>query len=136
MKRTPIGVKAERKWGAGLGLVILLIAVVLFASLSAPAAQGNPPVPPASSPTPYPIEDQPFPPDSPLPSLSAQQKRALLKDRFEKTRLQTAELVKLAQALQKDLDKSTPDILSVHVVKKAEAIEKLAKKIKDEARGY
>jgi len=41
-----------------------------------------------------------------------------------------------ANDLHEELDKSSVDILSLDVIQKADKIEKLAKKIKDEAKGY
>ncbi len=76
------------------------------------------------------------PPGDPLAKLTDKQKRALLKERYQKAKRQAAELVELAETLQKEIDKASPDVMSVQVIKKAEKIEKLAKKIKNEARGY
>ncbi len=46
--------------------------------------------------------------------------------------LDTEELSRLAAELKAEMDKSTKDTLSVGVVKKAEAVEKLAKKVETE----
>ena len=46
------------------------------------------------------------------------------------------QLAKLAQSLQKKIGQSNENVLSLEVVKNAEEIEKLAKKIKNEAKGY
>ncbi len=46
------------------------------------------------------------------------------------------ELAALATSLQGDLDKSNVNVLSLQVVEKAEKIEKLAKRIKSNAKGY
>ena len=45
-------------------------------------------------------------------------------------------LLDLAKSLQKDLDGSNQNVLSLKVLDKADKIEKLAKKIKNSARGY
>ncbi len=45
------------------------------------------------------------------------------------------ELAALAQSLQDDLAKSNQNVFSLKVVEKAEKIEKLARKIKNQARG-
>ncbi|MBT9329758.1 hypothetical protein [Paracidobacterium acidisoli] len=47
---------------------------------------------------------------------------------------ETTRLLVLAQELKADVEKSTKDQLSLHVVKKAEEIEKLAKSVKDKMR--
>lgn len=73
------------------------------------------------------IDRQPsfrLPPDS--PSLN----RRLLRESFEKTQQDTAELYGLATALRDEMENATEDVLSVTVMKKAEEIEKLAEKIK------
>jgi hypothetical protein len=62
------------------------------------------------------------------------QKKELRKYRFKKMREHGEELANLAKSLQEDLEKSNENILSLKIVDKAEKIEKLAKKIQDEAR--
>jgi hypothetical protein len=44
----------------------------------------------------------------------------------------TAKLLTLANELKAELDKSTKDTLSLNVIKKAEQVEKLAHKVRDE----
>lgn len=57
--------------------------------------------------------------------------------RQQKIVRQSAQLLALAQKLKADVDKSSPNQLSVAVVKEAAEIEKLAKSIKDHMRnGY
>jgi hypothetical protein len=62
------------------------------------------------------------------------QERDLRNYRFKKLKDQAAELAKLANSLQEDLDKSNENILSLEIVSKAGKIEKLARKIQDEAK--
>jgi hypothetical protein len=71
-----------------------------------------------------------------IPPISRKQKDAILKQNYKKMKQDAAQLVKLANQLQKSVDNSNSEILSVDVVKKADQIEKLAKKIKGKARGY
>jgi len=47
----------------------------------------------------------------------------------------TDKLLRLAQELKQSVDKSSANVLSVDVVKKAEEIEKLAHSVKDKMRG-
>ena len=68
--------------------------------------------------------------------LSPKQKRELLKDQFEKMKRDADELAGLAKSLQDDLSKSNENVLSLQIVEKAEKIEKLARKIKSQARGF
>ncbi len=72
----------------------------------------------------------------PTPRMIRQQKKELLKSNFQKMKRDADEVASLAKSLQEALDKSSQDILSLHVVSKAEKIEKLAKRIKETARGY
>jgi len=44
----------------------------------------------------------------------------------------TAQLLKLANELKAEMDKSTKDELSLAVIKKADQVEKLAHKVRDE----
>ncbi len=64
---------------------------------------------------------------------SPKQKKDLLKYRFENLKKDADRLSKLAESLQKEIDQSNPNVLSLDVVRKAGQIEKLAKKIKDSA---
>jgi hypothetical protein len=128
MEHAPCRARSQPTRRGGAKFAAFLLTVVFCAAFSAAAAPQNPPV----QPQPFPS----FPRASSLPGLTAKQKRGLLKERFEKNKRRAAELVKLSQALQRELDKSNPDVMSLEVIEKAEKIEKLAKKIKDEARGY
>lgn len=76
--------------------------------------------------------------DAPSAQSSSSQKRnrALLKANFEKMKHDTQELSDLAKALQLELAKSNENVLSLGIVDKADKIEKLAKQIKGNARGF
>ncbi len=74
-------------------------------------------------------------PDMEIPErLRAKQQKDLRKYRFDKLKENAAELAKLANSLHEDLDKSNENILSLQIVDKAAKIEKLAKKIQDQAK--
>jgi hypothetical protein len=64
------------------------------------------------------------------------QKREILKADFAKSRADAGELVELALQLKQDLDREDPNVLDLRTVKKAEEIEKLAKRIKDRMRTH
>jgi hypothetical protein len=83
-------------------------------------------------------KQEPIPIEEPTPSPQARRKQTqdLLKANFEKMKREADDLSKLAQSLQDDLAKANENVLSLKVVAKAEKIEKLAKKIKETARGY
>jgi hypothetical protein len=53
------------------------------------------------------------------------------KESFEQTQKDTAQLYEMVSELKAEMDNTTEDVLSVTVMKKAEAIEKLAEKIKN-----
>ena len=102
-------------------------------SATAPGFAASPQRPP--SPPPRTEEPTAKSPLDPLATLTPKQKRDLMKFRFEKMKQHADELAELAESLQQDLDKSNENVLSLKVVEKAEKIEKLAKKIKETAKG-
>lgn len=55
--------------------------------------------------------------------------------RHESLKEDTDKLLELATELKKQVDNSNENLLSVEVVRKAEEIEKLAKKVKDKMKG-
>jgi 2C-methyl-D-erythritol 2,4-cyclodiphosphate synthase len=68
-------------------------------------------------------------------SLPERQKRLLLKDNLERMKRDAGELANLTKALQEELDKANENVLALDIVAKADKIQKLAKKIKGNARG-
>jgi hypothetical protein len=70
------------------------------------------------------------------PPLSAKQKLSIMRANFEKSKSDAAELAALAKGLREDLDKPDVNVLSLEVFNRAEKIEKLAKKIREETKGY
>lgn len=70
------------------------------------------------------------------PSLSRKQKSALVTDNFRRTKQDIAKLSKLVRSLQQAIDKSNANILSLSVIRQANKIEKLAKRIRNEAKEY
>jgi hypothetical protein len=73
----------------------------------------------------------PLPPD-----LTRKMKKDVLKLNFETMKSNADEIVELSKSLQAEVDKSNENLLSLKIVDRAEKIEKLAKKIKELARGY
>jgi hypothetical protein len=59
----------------------------------------------------------------------------MLKSKFEKMKEDAQELASLADSLKGEVDKSSENILALQIVEKAEKIEKLAKRIKNAAKG-
>ena len=81
-----------------------------------------------------------FPTQSPspesFPRTSEKQKKALIDYNFKKLKQHAQDLAKLAKSLQTEIEKSNENVLSLEIVRKAARAEKLAKKIKNEAKGY
>jgi len=77
----------------------------------------------------------PFPdssrPSEPIPPNGPSRKLKLMKESFEQTQKDTAQLYQLATELKQEMEKANEDVLSITVMKKAEEIEKLAEKIKN-----
>src|SRR5487761_241659 len=76
-----------------------------------------------------------IPPDAP-DALSSKQKNAIVTTNFKKTKQDTAKLRKLVDTLEKEVERSNPNVLSLHIVQSASKIEQLARKIKNEAKDY
>jgi hypothetical protein len=96
-------------------------------------SQGSIPNPPHQVPN-----QNRFPMESPegFPKASQKRKKALLDYNFKKLKQHAQDLAELAKSLQTDIEKSNENVLSLEIVKKAEEAEKLAKKIKSEAKGF
>ena len=71
----------------------------------------------------------------PQDKITHKQRQDILKSKFEKMKADAQELASLVDSLQDELHKSNENILSVRIVEKAEKIEKLAKHIKNAAKG-
>jgi hypothetical protein len=68
--------------------------------------------------------------------MSDKQKLSIVQANFEKSKSDAAELAALAKRLREELDKPNANILSLEVINRAEKIEKLAKKIREETKGF
>lgn len=55
-----------------------------------------------------------------------------VQERKDQLAADSAKLLKLATELKADVDKTTKDQLSIAVIKKADEVEKLARKVRDE----
>ena len=96
--------------------------VVLLAGweLSTPAQQRQTPLPPS-----------PRTPETAVPPRGPSLSRKMLKESFEQLQKDVAQLYDLTAELKEETEKTDEDVLSLTVMKKAEAIEKLAEKIKN-----
>jgi len=82
-----------------------------------------------------------FPAQSPSPETfpkknSQKRKKVLLDYNFKKLKQHAQDLAELAKSLQTEIEKSNENVLSLEIVEKADQAEKLAKKIKNEAKGF
>ncbi len=75
-------------------------------------------------------------PPAPDTRILRKQRRELLKTNLDKMKSDAEQMADLVKSLQEDLGKANQNVLSLTVVQKAEKIEKLARKIKETARGY
>ena len=71
-----------------------------------------------------------------FPLTSRKRKQALVDYNFKKLKKHAADLAELAKSLQNEIEKSNANVLSLEIVRKAAKAEKLAKKIKNEAKAY
>ena len=77
-----------------------------------------------------------FPDNTPhFPKPTRKQRKALIDSNFKKLKEHAKALAELSKSLQEDIEKSNENVLSLEIVKKAEQAEKLARQIKDEAKG-
>ena len=83
-----------------------------------------------------PSRKTPPPDNDPLHSLSVKQRQSIVQANFEKSKNDAAEMAALAKDLRKELDKPNANALSLEVANLADRIEKLAKKIRGETRGF
>ncbi|HXW16548.1 MAG TPA: hypothetical protein VEN79_18705 [Terriglobia bacterium] len=70
------------------------------------------------------------------PTLTNKQKKGIMHSNFEKSKRDAAELAALAKQLREELNKPDVSTLSLEGMNRIERIEKLAKKIRDEMKGY
>lgn len=129
--------------GAILILALLITAAILIPPPS--LSQNGQTQQPTGETQPWPSNDHPL---SPRPgddsrndndvrrSISARQKRSIMRATFERTKTDAAELAAIARQLREDLNKPNADFFSAGVSGRAERIEKLARKIREEAKGY
>jgi hypothetical protein len=132
------------RYGKNWAQCLLVSCAILLAAayLPPPLKAGGDPAPGAArtvdaSPASLQQTQEPFPTEAPStpPEVLKKQKHELLKWNFEKLKRDADELEALAKSLQEDLGKSNQNVLSLKVVNKAGKIEKLARKIKEAAKG-
>lgn len=70
-----------------------------------------------------------------FPRLNHKQKQAIADDKFKQMKKHVKDLAAMVNSLQKEIEKSNPNVLSLKIVKKAKEVQQLAKKIENEAKG-
>jgi len=120
-----------------------VIALLLLASLA--AFTQSPPAPPRPSATPLPQPAEAGGPqfgtqrnqtDPNEERMERERQKHMNKDRFQSLRRDTARLLQLSSELKQYVDKASENTLSLDVIRKAEEVEKLAKRVKEKMRAY
>jgi len=117
----------------------LLITITWLTPATAPAqssANQNPATAWDTRPFPLHIHDAPSTSQDDAPQPLTDKRKAILKANFEKTKNDAAEMAALAKELHAELNKPNADAHSLEVVNLADKIEKLAKKIRGEMKGF
>ena len=114
-------------WRRLLETILTTCIVVLALTVATPAQRPTPPGNPQTG--------EGFPDESSTP-LGRKQKKELLKYNLKNMRNDAAEMARLANSIQEDLEKTTENEMPLKVVEKAEQVEKLAKKIKNRIKGF
>ena len=112
-----------------LGTAGVLAAAVSIAVLGGRAQNPVPPQGPPTGPSPVAVKELAAPP-------AAQHKGDDKESKLEKTKSDAAELSALADQIRDELSKVNVNVLPLDVIEKAEKVEQLARKIKEEARGH
>ncbi|HXE91127.1 MAG TPA: hypothetical protein VNK82_09210 [Terriglobales bacterium] len=119
----------------------LLFLVILPAGSPALAQEPQEPPDTSAEMSATPLEPQ-FPPgrrrekDPQQIEMERRQAKALNKQRHEELKSDTEKLLGLAEQLKEYVDKTDENMLSLDVIKKAEEIEKLAKRVREKMKGY
>ena len=104
------------------GILLAVLAGMVGEPLWSQQGRQRPGQPPGGRVTPVPPEETVSPPP---PSIS----RRMLKSSYEQLQKDVAQLAELALALKEEIGQANEDVLPLSGVRKAEEIEKLAKKI-------
>ena len=109
-----------------------MCSILFVASLAAASCLTSVALPESATPlqNPNPTVQAPANPQDSSQSMSRQELQN--QQRKDQLTADTAKLLQLANELKAEMDKSTKDTLSVSVLKKAEQVEKLAHKVRDE----
>ena len=122
-----------RHWGR---ILLCLIATIVLTSAALPAQAPLPPPKSPDRPSTYPSGANRLPDANAQMEMREQQTK---KQNFEAANTErkrqiaedSANLLKLATELKNEVDKTNKDMLSITVIRKADAIEKLARQVKE-----
>ena len=107
-------------------LIILMIIMTLPGSAQRHANPGTPPF----------LDDPSVSHENGTDKMSAKQRATLIKANFEKSKKDAAELAALAKDLRQELSKPDVNLLAYEIINRADKIEKLARKIRDETKAH
>jgi len=110
-------------------VAIVLAAALLLSALGGRAQNPAPPEGPPAGSSPVVVKQLAAPPLAPHRGEDKESK-------LEKTKADAAELSALADQIRDELNKMNVNVLPIDVIEKAEKVEQLARKIKDEAHGH
>jgi hypothetical protein len=129
--------------------VVVVAAIALLTTVSLPSAQQTqqPPGTPqeamdnhthgyATVVTPFPTGDDSVAVRSDSTKLNPQQKRWILRAKLEMSKNDAVELAALAKGLYEVLQEPNTNVLSAEVISRTERIQRLARKIREETKGY
>jgi hypothetical protein len=111
------------------------LAILAFASPSVIAQQPAPSSATSTEAKPASVDTTPAnttPDAAPPESLTQRRADAAMQGRKNQLAVDTAKLLQLANELKAEMDKSSKDTLSLSVIKKADEVEKLARKVRAE----
>lgn len=123
---------------------ILILCLAIWGSANGPAARnvyGSDQVTRAKGSGAGPAGNARRPQENPAPpidlprSMERKQKKELVKLKFENMKHDADELVTLSKSLQQEIQNSNQNVMSLKIVQDAEQIEKLARKIRNTAKG-
>jgi hypothetical protein len=120
-------------------IVVMLTFLALGGGFPGAAGQSTGQIPGSTPQNPrQPSQGNRFPPEAPegFPKTSQKRNKAILDYNFKKLKEHAQDLAELAKSLQAEIEKSNENVLSLEIVKKADEAEKMARKIKNEAKGF
>lgn len=129
-----IGLRGKGQLRAAI-LAVALLLMLPGAPLSPAQSSSSHGVPAGTGTGRTPIPPHDIENDVPGP-LNEEQRQSIMRANFEKSKSDAEELAELAKGLREALEMPAHKVPSSEIVLRAEKIEKLAKKIRDETKGF